>query len=228
MRFLVGLLSVAVLVLTLSLGYIAGKQNLSLFGLAPTPSPSPSSSPSPGVACTLDAKICPDGSSVGRTPPSCEFAPCPTSTPASETEVTAGGVLSFPRYRLTIPSHWTSNKLSNTKDDEKLTLAGDGLTLSILQGGFGGSACLFPGDPDVEGPAGRYSAYVELTTKSGDKLRRTTTENAQKPGFGVCQLTQYGWGAPTLYGSISIQTGANPSAQNLETLDQILSSLTKL
>lgn len=29
-------------------------------------------------ACTLEAKICPDGSSVGRTGPNCEFAPCPT------------------------------------------------------------------------------------------------------------------------------------------------------
>jgi len=29
------------------------------------------------TACTLEAKICPDGSSVGRTGPNCEFAPCP-------------------------------------------------------------------------------------------------------------------------------------------------------
>lgn len=29
------------------------------------------------VACTMDAKVCPDGSSVGRQGPSCEFAPCP-------------------------------------------------------------------------------------------------------------------------------------------------------
>ncbi len=29
------------------------------------------------VACTMDAKICPDGSAVGRTAPDCEFAPCP-------------------------------------------------------------------------------------------------------------------------------------------------------
>lgn len=29
------------------------------------------------VACTLEAKICPDGSAVGRVGPSCEFAPCP-------------------------------------------------------------------------------------------------------------------------------------------------------
>ena len=31
----------------------------------------------PQVVCTEDAKICPDGSSVGRIPPDCEFAPCP-------------------------------------------------------------------------------------------------------------------------------------------------------
>lgn len=27
-------------------------------------------------ACTMEAKLCPDGSSVGRTGPNCEFAPC--------------------------------------------------------------------------------------------------------------------------------------------------------
>lgn len=29
------------------------------------------------VFCTMDAKICPDGSGVGRVGPNCEFAPCP-------------------------------------------------------------------------------------------------------------------------------------------------------
>lgn len=33
----------------------------------------------PQVACTLEAKLCPDGSAVGRSGPKCEFAPCPTS-----------------------------------------------------------------------------------------------------------------------------------------------------
>ncbi len=28
-------------------------------------------------ACTEDAKVCPDGSAVGRIPPDCEFAECP-------------------------------------------------------------------------------------------------------------------------------------------------------
>lgn len=33
------------------------------------------------VSCTMDAKICPDGSAVGRSGPKCEFAPCPTARP---------------------------------------------------------------------------------------------------------------------------------------------------
>jgi len=47
----------------------------------PSPTPSPSPSPSP-VACTTEAKICPDGSAVGRTGPDCEFAPCPSAAPS--------------------------------------------------------------------------------------------------------------------------------------------------
>lgn len=31
-------------------------------------------------ACSLEAKVCPDGTSVGRTGPNCEFAPCPTAS----------------------------------------------------------------------------------------------------------------------------------------------------
>lgn len=33
------------------------------------------------VACTMEAKLCSDGSAVGRTGPNCEFAACPTPTP---------------------------------------------------------------------------------------------------------------------------------------------------
>lgn len=29
------------------------------------------------VVCTMEAKLCPDGSYVGRTGPNCEFSPCP-------------------------------------------------------------------------------------------------------------------------------------------------------
>lgn len=45
--------------------------------------PTTSMSPSPsvtGVACTMDAMMCPDGSYVGRQGPNCEFAMCPSGT----------------------------------------------------------------------------------------------------------------------------------------------------
>ncbi|MBY0110704.1 hypothetical protein K2Y00_01730 [Patescibacteria group bacterium] len=39
----------------------------------------PISRPTPQepMACPADAKICPDGTGVGRSGPNCEFAPCP-------------------------------------------------------------------------------------------------------------------------------------------------------
>jgi hypothetical protein len=33
--------------------------------------------PNRPVACTMEAKLCPDGSAVGRTGPNCEFSACP-------------------------------------------------------------------------------------------------------------------------------------------------------
>ena len=40
----------------------------------------PVASTSPNnIVCTMEARICPDGSAVGRSGPNCEFAPCPTA-----------------------------------------------------------------------------------------------------------------------------------------------------
>ncbi len=39
------------------------------------------------VACTMEAKLCPDGSYVGRTGPKCEFTACPT------TQATTGNIV---------------------------------------------------------------------------------------------------------------------------------------
>lgn len=44
-----------------------------------------------GKACTMEALICPDGSSVGRTGPNCEFAPCPTQANTNRKEKFCGG-----------------------------------------------------------------------------------------------------------------------------------------
>jgi hypothetical protein len=57
----------------------------------PSPAPIETAPPSPGdkiVACTMDAKQCPDGSYVGRSGPNCEFV-CPTA-PVSGTVIVNG------------------------------------------------------------------------------------------------------------------------------------------
>jgi hypothetical protein len=43
----------------------------------PTQTPLRSVPKDEGIACTQEAKTCPDGSYVGRQGPRCEFAPCP-------------------------------------------------------------------------------------------------------------------------------------------------------
>lgn len=53
---------------------------------SPNKPPTPPDQAGGGPMCTTEAKICPDGSGVGRTGPNCEFAPCPAAgTPAGET-----------------------------------------------------------------------------------------------------------------------------------------------
>ncbi len=44
------------------------------------------------VFCTMDAKMCPDGSFVGRIAPDCEFAECP-SAPEIESDFYKNGVI---------------------------------------------------------------------------------------------------------------------------------------
>lgn len=39
--------------------------------------PAPTGEIPSGTVCAMDAKLCPDGSYVGRQGPKCEFTPCP-------------------------------------------------------------------------------------------------------------------------------------------------------
>ncbi len=67
-----------------------------------------------GAVCTMEAKLCPDGSYVGRSGPRCEFATCPSGVSTEEewtaSPVTSGGVsFSYPKVLGTSfirPSEW--------------------------------------------------------------------------------------------------------------------------
>jgi hypothetical protein len=47
-------------------------------------------------ACTLEGKICPDGSVVGRTGPRCEFAECPAVSAEPAAGKFCGGIAAIP------------------------------------------------------------------------------------------------------------------------------------
>lgn len=58
------------------------------------------------VACTMEAKLCPDGSAVGRTGPSCEFAACPGYALNLEYKNTDYG------FSVALPDNWTGYTVS--------------------------------------------------------------------------------------------------------------------
>ena len=152
-----------------------------------------------------------------------------TPTPKPTRKVTGGGILSFPKYELTVPTDWEDSRESQGADDEKIILTKGSYQISITQGGFGGAVCLFPGDADMEGPSARYDAYKALTTQSGDEFRRSWTgEEMASKGYGICHKSQYGWGAPTNYGHISFGTPVSKTREMLDEMDAILASLKKI
>lgn len=77
-----------------------------------------SNSKPPQKACTMEAKLCPDGSSVGRTGPNCEFTPCPqitiiqpSPTPDLYTESSRSATANWKiytgkHYSINYPSSW--------------------------------------------------------------------------------------------------------------------------
>lgn len=64
------------------------------------------------VACTMDAKICPDGSFVGRSGPNCEFTPCSINTTTWKTYVNE----KYVGYTIKYPSSFEIKKLEQTGD----------------------------------------------------------------------------------------------------------------
>lgn len=83
-----------------------------------TPKTSSSTTPNQ-VACTQDAKLCPDGTSVGRTGPNCEFAPCPTPSATSSAETEKWKILTSANCGIEVryPRNWNAYDLQGNKQE---------------------------------------------------------------------------------------------------------------
>jgi hypothetical protein len=117
-----------------------------------------------GTACTLEAKICPDGTSVGRTGPNCAFAPCP----AGNVEVPANGIA------FAIPPGYEADENAAGADPSMIgafVKSGSGAspagTIIIRDFGIpdGGSAAAVMTAHAIHDPSGKPAAQSEFTPK---------------------------------------------------------------
>lgn len=71
------------------------------------------------IVCTQEAKVCPDGSSVGRTGPNCEFAACPEISPSQSPPVDTSNWKTYRNekyaYSIRYPSNFTIFTTINQK-----------------------------------------------------------------------------------------------------------------
>lgn len=103
-----------------------------------------------GVACTMDAKVCPDGSAVGRVPPSCEFAPCPGAASS------AASAASSPRAAA-----------DQSIADGVIRIAYDpaDVALAVSADQMPGASAIPPCDPDF-----RYCFHADRTPYAGSNF----------------------------------------------------------
>ncbi|MFA6511947.1 MAG: hypothetical protein WCV86_02390 [Patescibacteria group bacterium] len=150
------------------------------------------------VACTQEAKLCPDGSAVGRTGPNCEFAACPGET---NTNISTADWKTYANnefdFTFQYPNSWI---VENWKDIGQF-VNGDGRTFSFIwdeiiiregdvRENTTGSSALSFGFTDISAELfiGRYNsdgdtasqviAPVYIETVAGRTVKHVTAETA--------------------------------------------------
>lgn len=140
--------------------------------------------------------------------------------------------LSFTKYEITIPLHWTPQHTTTNEGTwvDTLTLTNGTSTLKIFQGATGGAMCIYPGDPAFEGPSSSYDVFTLITTADGIQLRRgtTTTNNGTTKGYTMCQKGTDSFGQPTVFGHMSLTTALDANPIVLSEVDAMISSIKKL
>ena len=142
--------------------------------------------PSGGQACSQETKLCPDGSSVGRTGPDCEFAACPgavaTSTTGSSILPYHSGIQGTVSLGPTCP---VERVPPNPQCADKPYAA------AIIVYHTGSHSVFIMGNSDTNGvfkfslPPGSYT----LKALSGNVSPRCTPVNVEVPASGYASTT---------------------------------------
>lgn len=178
------------------------------------------------VTCTMEAKLCPDGSSVGRSGPKCEFAPCPTAdtTPAKPVDMTnwqkqdlegADFTLSLP------PDLQVSSELQKTLDTKKpysfnfVAIRGVGGDPTYYQ-----LYCVYPFDLPVPKNLQEYKSDLDPSSIEETTIAGHVALKGQLKGMRNRFVTYI----LASKGVMKFYT-AEPTPQNKQLTDQILSTI---
>lgn len=136
----------------------------------------------------------------------------------------------FSRFEIGYPASWelTINQDLNYEPPKKLgmlflKLKKEGVTIEINQAAMGGEGCLYPGEPDREGPFVRFGNFTQMVLSDGTILRRSRslTDSCGGVCYSICQKSKTGFQKPTKIGAITFILSHEDEALAKE-LDQIL------
>lgn len=133
------------------------------------------------IACTQEAKLCPDGSSVGRSGPNCEFALCPSpkmpADPKNTTYIIEGNSVTLVNGRAEVESAPGAASKTVTQyfgNDATGDMNGDGIpdVAFILTQSGGGSGTFYYAVAALKTPDGYHGTNAILL---GDRIAPQTT-----------------------------------------------------
>ena len=145
--------------------------------------------PEPGM-CTMDAKLCPDGSGVGRIPPWCDFAPCPTTDKLScetDNDCVCGGIDPITTDCFVGNKNYYDNFVNKEQDCPDFCTGIDGRLHTLC---LDNTCQLIRGEPPVPQPRVEVVAIpAQGTVPLNVKLEATVRNIAHPDQFFHCAET---------------------------------------
>ncbi len=177
-----------------------------------------------GAPCTDEAKICPDGSVVGRTGPTCEFRACPTAgtstVPPDESVFTTDTwkTLTDPKQQLSFkyPDPFPGTYVSAQAWPPKVTLSSKAFSCAAPLVIHGNTYCM---TQSSEGAAGstyttyRYTTHHDAGLITLDfTLRFVQCGNYDEPKQSACKTEQAAFSVPAFADTIASSLALTPGS----------------
>jgi hypothetical protein len=132
-------------------------------------------------------------------------------------------------FKLKYPADWSLDETEN-ENFYSLLLTVDNVSFKVDQANIGGGGCLYPGDPDRDGPYTRVGEYLELVFNNGTIWRlgpETHNNDPENEPITVCQRRsgEDEFSSITSIGATGIVFSGTADQVILEEIVQILSTI---